>query len=259
METLTLISPELVVALLVGFIFPLIAILNGNKTRHVVELNPDKKVYVLRYTAVQLIILMFISLVPVFTGAFTLSDLGLTFISDPFWTAGLFIVSFIGMWLFSMMKVSRKDAEKINREHAPILYLTPTNKKEFNTIKMVSFVAGISEEIVYRGFLLVYLQTLMPLVPAVILANLPFALAHLTSTGWRNTAQAFLLALVFTGAILLTGSLWLSILLHILVDLYSSTISYKASGYFTDQGSTDDSEDGTSIESGPWQPDGPTG
>ena len=93
----------------------------------------------------------------------------------------------------------------------------------------VSFVAGICEEIIYRGFLLWFLTNYIPIVPAVILANLPFGLAHLTSTGIKNSVQAFILALVFTGAFLLTQSLWLPILLHILVDLYASTLSYNSS------------------------------
>ncbi len=94
---------------------------------------------------------------------------------------------------------------------------------------VLSFFAGICEEVVYRGFFFWFLSGHLPMIPAIILTNIPFALAHLSTTGVKNTLGAFMLGLIFTGALLLTGSLWLPILLHIVADLLAAIQSYKVS------------------------------
>jgi len=226
METANL---YIVTAVIAGILFPGYAILDGGKTCQLLLAEPGKKVKVLRITAIHLTVLMIITLVPFWINQTNTANIGLGFISNPFWITALLAASFLGLWLLSQIKLTRESAQKILLHNARLQFLLPSNDKEYKLMIMVSFVAGICEEIIYRGFLLWFLTNYMPLIPSIILANLPFALAHLTSTGIRNSIQAFMLAIVFTGAYLLTQSLWLPILLHILVDLYSTTLSYKSS------------------------------
>jgi len=215
-------------ALIVGILFPGYAILDGVKTRQLLQNDPSKKVYIFQVTAIQLIVLMVVSLVPFWIDRLSPTVIGLEFISNPFWIIGLFVISFLGLWLFNQIGFTPESAQKVQQQHSRIQFLLPTTAREYRLMVIVSFIAGICEEILYRGFLLWFLSGHLPLIPSIILANLPFALAHLTTTGVKNTFVAFILALVFTGAFLLTQSLWLCILLHILVDLYSVTISYKS-------------------------------
>jgi len=219
----------LVAAVIVGILFPGIAILNGKKTRDMILMDPVKKIYVLRLTAIQLIFLTVLILIPFWINQTSISTIGLGFVNNPFWVIGLFVISLLGLWLMSKMKLTKESVQKVLKQNERLMYLAPSNNKEYQTMIMVSFVAGISEEIIYRGFLLWFFTEHFHLIPAILLANLPFGLAHVTSTGVKNSLQAFLLALIFTAAFLLTESLWLSILLHILVDLYSSTLFYKSS------------------------------
>ncbi|MFY0652205.1 MAG: CPBP family intramembrane metalloprotease [Cyclobacteriaceae bacterium] len=216
------------VALVVGLIFPVIAILEGKKTHQLLLTQPDKKPYVFRLTAIQLIVLSIVSLLPILFGHFSLNDVGLGFVWQPFYIFLLFGICLLVWWLLGKLSLNSESAEKFLSQSERIKFLLPTNQREYKIMAVVSFIAGVCEEIVYRGFLFFFLNSYLPLLPALLLANLPFALAHLTTTGLKNTIQAFVLGLIFSGAYLLTGSLWLSILLHILVDLYSTTLSYKA-------------------------------
>ena len=219
----------IVVALLVGVIFPAYALLYGGKTRQLLVDHPHKRMQVYRITSIQLIILMMMALLPIWVYGLAANSIGLGFMSQPFWIIGLLAISFLVLWLLNLLKITPESAAKLVKQNERVQFLMPTNIREYKMTVLLSFIAGICEEVIYRGFLLWFLLDYLPLIPAIILANLPFALAHLTSTGIKNTLGAFILALIFTGAFLLTRSLWLPIVLHILVDLYSMTMAYKAS------------------------------
>ena len=66
----------------------------------------------------------------------------------------------------------------------------------------------------------------MPVVPAILLTNFLFGVAH-AATKANNAIKAFGLGILFSLAYWLTDSLWLSMLLHIFIDIYASTISFK--------------------------------
>ncbi|MEO9801960.1 MAG: CPBP family intramembrane glutamic endopeptidase [Reichenbachiella sp.] len=221
-------SISVAAAIVVGILFPGYALIYGGKTHQLLSMHPDKKAHVMQVTAIQLIVLAVIALSPIFFGQDTLNSVGLDFITKPFWMLGLFIISFFGLWLFHQIKVTPESARKFKSENEPISFLFPDTHREYQYTILVSFVAGVCEEIIYRGFLLSFMLSYISLIPAILLANLPFALAHLSSTGLKNSMQAFILAMIFTAAFLLTESLWLSILLHILVDLYATILSYKS-------------------------------
>jgi membrane protease YdiL (CAAX protease family) len=74
---------------------------------------------------------------------------------------------------------------------------------------------------VFRGFLLYYLGVYMPHINTlerVVLISLFFGLAHIYQ-GWAGAAAAGTLGLVLAGLYLLTGSLFLPMAIHALVDM----------------------------------------
>ena len=107
------------------------------------------------------------------------------------------------------------------------MLLAPSTLTEYRTMIGLSFVAGICEEIVYRGFLFWFFSSHMSPIPTIIMVNVLFALTHLTATGRKNAIYAFVMGLIYTAAFIVTESLWLSILLHIITDIYAATQSYK--------------------------------
>ncbi len=103
-------------------------------------------------------------------------------------------------------------------------HLLPRTRRELNRFYIVGITAGICEEILWRGVLLWYLQQLMPMGAAVLLATLWFGVAH------AYQGSAFIPRVTLVGAVLmmlylLTGSLLLPVLVHIAVDVLQGRLA----------------------------------
>ncbi|WP_298902478.1 type II CAAX endopeptidase family protein [uncultured Psychroserpens sp.] len=217
-----------IAALIVGIIFPAYAIWNGKKARQLLIEQPSSKILVFRQTGLILICLTIIVIIPFILNGKRLDHIWLHFLNKPLWILGLFAISFLALYIFKSLRLTEKAAKKFQKANKDVSFLMPSTKPELKITIIISFIAGICEEIVYRGFLFWYLTQYVPILVAMLLANLPFAFGHLTTTGKKNTFGAFILAFIFSGAWFLTKSLWLPILLHIIVDLYSMILAYKS-------------------------------
>ena len=144
--------------------------------------------------------------------------LGLGFLRNDLWLVALLVLTSGGYYLFSRIKYNQAQASKVHAQMQRLNWFLPENSSELKHVIFLSFIAGVCEEVVFRGFLYWFLSGMMPWWLAMVLANIPFALAHLTTTGVRNTIGTFCLAMLFSGAYLLIGSLWLSIVLHIFIQ-----------------------------------------
>ncbi len=107
---------------------------------------------------------------------------------------------------------------------ASLRYMLPVSPHERRWWVAVSISAGICEEVVFRGFLPQFLTgqlhgewTLDPLV-AWLLSALAFGLCH-AYQGAAGVVRTTLAALMFSVVAMLSGSLLLPVVLHILVDL----------------------------------------
>ena len=106
--------------------------------------------------------------------------------------------------------------------------LLPTTRKEyFIFVILVSLSAGICEELIFRWYLLSYLELHTNWVMACILSSLVFGLWHLY-LGWvhvaRSAAIGFLLCLLY----LYFESILFVIFLHALIDIHAGTVAYVA-------------------------------
>lgn len=102
-----------------------------------------------------------------------------------------------------------------------LLRMLPRTHTERRSFAALSLTAGITEEVIWRGFGLGLLFALLPQAPvavAIVLASLAFGWAHLYQgrTGILVTAA---LGALFAWLYWATGSLLLPMLLHVLVDL----------------------------------------
>ena len=98
--------------------------------------------------------------------------------------------------------------------------MVPRNRREFRMWIGLSFTAGICEEILYRGYFLWYLMTWLPATVAVAISSVVFGLAHLY-LGRGGVIRAAVTGALLGAAFVLTGSLWVPIALHIMVDVAS--------------------------------------
>lgn len=105
--------------------------------------------------------------------------------------------------------------------------IMPSNKQElrfFTSVVCVS--AGVCEELLFRGYLLYLFDDKMPIWAGVILSSIAFGLPHIYQ-GFQGVIRTALLGAVFALIYLVTDSLLIPILLHILVDVYGGHLMFK--------------------------------
>jgi membrane protease YdiL (CAAX protease family) len=112
-----------------------------------------------------------------------------------------------------------------------VLRMLPHDQAERRGFIALAFTAGVTEEVIWRGFGLGLLFVLLPHAPVA----LPIALAAL-AFGWAHFYQGWsgVLATAFIGALLAwlywaTGSLLPPMLLHVLIDLRAAFVRVPVS------------------------------
>jgi membrane protease YdiL (CAAX protease family) len=142
----------------------------------------------------------------------------------------------IGVGVFALLAqviyletVSRNaDAlTEIMKQMGALSNLAPQTPTENRLFGMVSITAGVCEEILYRGLLLATLVSLVGTWPAVAISSLIFGLGH-AYQGISGIAKTGLAGLVLALLTVFSGSLFIAILLHAVVDLASGRIMGKA-------------------------------
>ncbi len=109
---------------------------------------------------------------------------------------------------------------KAFRERAPFM---PRNSGEMRHFIAISVTAGVCEEIVYRGYLIWYATQFTGagtggLLMAVALTSLVFGLGHIYQ-GVGGAIQIFAAGLFFGGIYMLSGSLWVPMAAHAIIDI----------------------------------------
>jgi len=113
-------------------------------------------------------------------------------------------------------------ADAAKNHYSAVLHniVIPRSKKEKRLFIAVSLTAAIGEEIIWRGMLFYLLQAIFPGLPVaaiVIIASLPFGLAHLYQ-GASGFIKTTLAGLLFGCLYVASGSLIPGIMLHFVVD-----------------------------------------
>jgi hypothetical protein len=116
---------------------------------------------------------------------------------------------------------------KMNVSEASV-YL-PRTRDDFMWFILLSISAGICEELLFRGFLMWYINEFSSILLAIIFSSILFGLAH-SYQGRKGVIQSGLTGLVLAVIYVSTGSLWIPIALHIVGDAYSGTLGWLAFG-----------------------------
>lgn len=108
----------------------------------------------------------------------------------------------------------------------------PAKSVEWLHFNFLSLSAGICEEIVFRGFFITYLYSLLQFLSgttaqwlAVLVPAIIFGIVHYYQ-GWKAMLKISLMAILFGYIFVETGSLWVLILVHFLVDVLGGTFSW---------------------------------
>jgi len=153
----------------------------------------------------------------------------------PNWDQALWVaVVFLAFWgayaWNTWQQVSTPEALAKTQQHwlrtTPFM---PVNRQEFWAFVGVAITAGVCEEIIFRGFLMTYLQALSygsPKIQSVVVSAAVFAVLHVYQ-GRVAALKIFGFSLLFGALYALTNSIYPSIIVHALVDIISGWIGWK--------------------------------
>ncbi len=152
-------------------------------------------------------------------GGISGTSLGITTPFSWLWSAAaLVVVTVLLVWTAVRL---RPKASKIRKRFQDSLgMLFPDSPQDRNWFGALSIGAGISEELVFRGFLMYYLSAYIPHINTaekVLLTSLVFGLAHIYQ-GWRRSIPTGIVGIVLALLYVFSGSLLLPIVVHALAD-----------------------------------------
>lgn len=136
--------------------------------------------------------------------------------------------------IFSAVSISRSGDMKsqvlraLEKGGGSLNALLPTTRSEYVVfVILVSVSAGICEELIFRWYLLYWIESHANWMIACVISSLVFGLWHLY-LGWahvaRSAAVGFLLCLLY----LYFESILLVIFLHIFMDVHAGTVAFVA-------------------------------
>lgn len=132
--------------------------------------------------------------------------------------AGLGLAYILYMAVLLSRSSEARQQVRDQLETAELDFMRPRTAREHIRFRWLSITAGITEEIVFRGFLIAALAIVMPVWMAGVIAVLIFGLGHIYQ-GAGGVIRTSVIGAVFTVLYLMAGSLWPVILLHIFIDL----------------------------------------
>jgi membrane protease YdiL (CAAX protease family) len=124
-----------------------------------------------------------------------------------------------------MKSATQEEIGGIRDRVGRLSVIIPQNGNELARFYGLSITAGIVEEILWRGFLIWYLSHFMPLWAAAVVSTVGFGLAH-AYQGFAHLPQLTAVGAAFAGLYLLTGSVWLPMILHAAVDILQGRMAY---------------------------------
>jgi len=146
------------------------------------------------------------------------------------WAAGA-IVALIGLaltWQQSVQLSRDPNARAALRTQLDrFAFLLPHTSRDLRWFNGVALTAGLCEEILYRGFLIWYLENWVGAVLARLVSSLAFGLAH-SYQGAANLLRAAFIGLWMGAIFLLTDSLWLAMVTHFVFDVMAGRMIYAS-------------------------------
>jgi membrane protease YdiL (CAAX protease family) len=124
-------------------------------------------------------------------------------------------------WFVSVVLRTTNDPKQLGEVRAqlgPLEVAAPHTDRELSRFNWLSITAGVCEEFVYRGILMGLLMASLGAWPAILISSVVFGLAH-AYQGPAGMLKTGLVGLVLAVLVVLTGSLFASMIAHAAIDL----------------------------------------
>ena len=192
--------------------------------------EPGVRLKMYRQTLMQQWGLVAVLLAVWFLGSRTLISLGLDFDFGVKALIGWVLAIAIAVALLLQTRSVLRSSESmsaVRQELESLRDLIPHNTRESQLFAALSVTAGICEELLYRGFLLAYFESLLGIWLAMVLSSVAFGLGH-AYQGVRGIFKTAGIGLAMAILFVLTGGLWAPMLVHAFVDLNSGYLGRRA-------------------------------
>jgi membrane protease YdiL (CAAX protease family) len=140
--------------------------------------------------------------------------------------AALVAVGFL-VWQLVAVRKGGPARESTRAQVLPLQALLPHDAAEMRLFTGVSVTAGICEELIYRGFVFWYFERLGGTVLAIAASTLVFGAGHFYQ-GASGFFKAGAGGLIAAGLRVVTGSLWVPMVLHGAVDVLGGLTAREA-------------------------------
>jgi membrane protease YdiL (CAAX protease family) len=117
--------------------------------------------------------------------------------------------------------------DHVRHQLARLELMLPHSREELGWFYRLSITAGVCEEVLYRGYLIWYLAHAMGLIPAMLVGAVMFGVAH-AYQGPRGMLVTAAVGAFLGGVFLVSGSLYLGMVVHALMDVHSGHLGFVA-------------------------------
>jgi len=150
------------------------------------------------------------------------ADLGFTASSTLQISVGASVLALVTAYLVYAWQAAGKMTEEEKSTAAEglgaLVHFLPQDDRDYRHFVGLSITAGIVEEFLYRGFAFWYLAHFMPMWAVVLVSSIAFGLGH-TYQGAGGAVRVALIGIAFGALYVLTGSIWLPMLAHVVLDI----------------------------------------
>lgn len=146
-----------------------------------------------------------------------------------FWIASTLLAIAVGITIWQRRGAIHDDEalESVRKRVRHVSLMLPHTREELGLFYRLSFTAGVCEEFLYRGYLIWYFAAWLGPIPAAIVASVIFGLGH-SYQGVRGIVATALVGAIFATLYLVSGSLLVPILAHVLLDAHSGHLAFRA-------------------------------
>jgi uncharacterized protein len=123
------------------------------------------------------------------------------------------------------LKVARIKRKKRVKLQSHVEGLAPHTRSELGLWAALSVSAGLSEELIFRGYLIWAFQPVLGLWGAAALSVAGFAVAH-GYQGAKGVLATGIVGCLLTLVVVMFGSLWPAVAMHALVDLQQGLVAW---------------------------------